>query len=277
LLKTRVISAVVLLPIVLLLFAIGGWPYRFMIVAATLVGGFEYVRMLRPSGYALPIPVLWLVILGFGAVPVCDVLCPPDAQAFPWATLSVLTASLWVLFQARRCSDMRGATELWALLLAGGMYLGLGSGHLIALRWLPSGLWWLLTTCGAVWVGDSAAYIAGSRWGRHKMAPTISPGKSWEGYVAQIVGGLAGGLFLAWLGSRLSGGASMLQLWHGLLVGGVVSVLSPAGDFLISLMKRQAGVKDTGAVIPGHGGVLDRMDSLLWAGILGHMLAQLLV
>lgn len=276
-LKTRVLSALVLLPIVLLLFAVGGWPYRLMIVAATLAGGLEYLRMLRRSGYALPMPVLSLVIVGFGSGPVCDALCPPDAQAFPWATLSVLVASLWVLVHLRRRSDLRGATELWALLLAGGMYLGLGSGHLIALRWLPSGLWWLLTACGAVWLGDSAAYIVGTRWGRHKMAPAISPGKSWEGYVAQIVGGLAGGLFLAWLGSSLSGGTSVLRLWHGLLVGGVVSVLSPAGDFLISLMKRQAGVKDTGAVIPGHGGFLDRMDSLLWAGILGHILAQLLV
>jgi phosphatidate cytidylyltransferase len=156
------------------------------------------------------------------------------------------------------------------------MYLGLGGGHLIALRGLPSGLWWLLTACSAVWIGDSAAYLVGVRWGRHRIAPTISPGKSWEGYAAQVLGGALGGLFLAWLGSRVSGGASALTLWHGLIVGAVVSVLCPAGDFLISMMKRDVGVKDTGSLIPGHGGILDRMDSVLWAGILGHMLAQLL-
>ncbi|MBN1246893.1 MAG: phosphatidate cytidylyltransferase [Anaerolineae bacterium] len=269
-LKTRVISAAILLPVVLLLFAIGGWPYRVLIIVATLLGGVEYAQMLARSGYRLQFPILVLLMVAFGL----DIVWESESLHLPWGTLSLLGASLWVLFWARRRDNQRGATEMWALLLAGGMYLGIGGGHLIALRSAPSGLWWLLTACGAVWIGDSAAYIAGTRWGRHKMAPTISPGKSWEGYAAQVLGGVVGGLFLAWLGSMLSGGTSAVALGHGLLVGGVVSLLCPAGDFLISMMKREAGVKDTGSLIPGHGGMLDRMDSILWAGILGHMLAQ---
>jgi phosphatidate cytidylyltransferase len=271
LLKTRLISAAILLPTVVVLFAIGGWPYRILIATAALLGGFEYTRMLKQSGYQLPMVLMALLIVAFGL----DTVWDTDRFALPWATLSILVTSLWSLMVARRHSSHRGATETWALMLAGGLYLGIGGGHLIALRSQPSGLWWLLTACSVVWVGDSAAYIVGKQWGRHKIAPTISPGKSWEGFAAQMVGGVLGGLFLAWLGSRVSGGESALTLWHGLLVGGVVSALCPAGDFLISLMKREAGVKDTGNLIPGHGGMLDRMDSILWAGILGHLLAQL--
>lgn len=271
-LKVRVISAAVLLPVVLAIFAWGGWPYRLLITAAVLLGSYEYARMLRQSGHRLSLPLLVLLVLAFGLEIVWDF----ERLTLPWATLSMLAASLWVLVEGRRRSEHQGATEVWGMLLGGGAYLGIGGGHLVALRSQPSGFWWLLTACGVVWIGDSAAYFVGMRWGRHKIAPTISPGKSWEGYAAQIVGGLLGGLILAWLGLTVSGGASVLKLWHGLLLGVVISALCPAGDFLISMMKREAGVKDTGNLIPGHGGILDRIDSILWAGILGHLLAQLL-
>ena len=271
-LEKRVISAAIVLPLVVTVFVMGGWPYVLLIVLAMLLGGLEYTRMFRRLGYAMSSPFLMLLILAWQA----DAIWTLGAWQLPLVTVLMLTVSLWALYQAKQKPDRHRAVELWALMLAGGMYLGLGGGYLIALRTRPDGLWWLLVTCGVVWIGDSAAYVVGRRIGRHKMAPTISPGKSWEGYAAQVLSGPISGLLLAWLSTQIAGTAHGLVLWHGLVLGLVVSVFCPAGDFLVSMMKREVGVKDTGSLIPGHGGVLDRVDSILWAGILGYMLATLL-
>jgi phosphatidate cytidylyltransferase len=189
----------------------------------------------------------------------------------------LLVTALWALGKARNRPGQSRSTERWALTWAGAGYLGLGGAYLIRLRAVPDGLWWTLTACSIVWIGDSAAYFVGKRWGRHKMAPTISPGKSWEGYAAQVLVGTVAGGVLVWCWSTLLGAGpfATLDFWGGVLLGVVISLLCPAGDFLVSMMKREAGVKDTSHLIPGHGGVFDRIDSLLWAGILGHWLASL--
>lgn len=270
--EKRVISAAVMLPLVVTAFVVGGWPYVLLIVLAMLLGGLEYARMFRRLGYLMSYPLLALLILAWQA----DGIWALGAWRLPLVTVAMLAQSLWALHQATKKPDQHSAVELWALMVAGGMYIGSGGGYLIALRARPDGLWWLLVTCGVVWIGDSAAYAVGRRIGRHKMAPTISPGKSWEGYAAQVLSGPVSGLLLAWLSTQIAGTVHGLVLWHGLVLGFVVSVFCPAGDFLVSMMKREVGVKDTGSLIPGHGGVLDRVDSILWAGILGYMLATLL-
>jgi len=272
LLEKRVISAAIMLPLVVTVFVMGGWSYVLLIVLAMLLGGLEFTRMFRRLGYAMSDLFLALLILAWQADAIWDL----GAWRLPVVTVLMLAVSLWALYQAKEKLDHHRAVELWALMLAGGMYIGLGGGYLIALRTRPEGLWWLLVTCGVVWIGDSAAYVVGRRIGRHKMAPTISPGKSWEGYAAQVLSGPISGLLLAWLSTQIAGIEHGLVLWHGLVLGFVVSVFCPAGDFLVSMMKREVGVKDTGSLIPGHGGVLDRVDSILWAGILGYMLATLL-
>ncbi len=271
-LEKRVISAAIMLPVVVAVIVMGGLPYVLLIVLTMLWGGLEYTRMFRRLGYVMSNPLLALLIISWQADAIWDL----GTWRLPLVTVPMLVVSLWALYQAKEKPDQHRAVELWALMLAGGMYIGLGGGYLIALRARPSGLWWLLVTCGVVWIGDSAAYVVGRRIGRHKMAPTISPGKSWEGYAAQVVSGPISGLLLAWLSTQLAGTEQGLVLWHGLVLGLVVSVFCPAGDFLVSMMKREVRVKDTGSLIPGHGGVLDRVDSILWAGILGHMLATLL-
>jgi phosphatidate cytidylyltransferase len=118
----------------------------------------------------------------------------------------------------------------------------------------------LLFALLVVWVADSAAYFVGRAWGEHKMAPLISPHKSWEGYVAGVLSGVLLGLVANFL--------LPFSLWRGVGLGALLALLTPLGDLFISLMKRQMGVKDTSHLIPGHGGVLDRVDSVLWAGTL---------
>lgn len=274
--KKRIVSAAILLPLIIAIFIIGNWPYRLLVLAVTLVAGLEYVQMLRRREFQLSLlsvmgmTIAWEV----GAFRPDGVL--EDTWLVPAVTLATLAIVFWELVEVRR-GQRPNPTEQWALTLAGGTYLGLGGLHLIGLRDLPDGLWWTLTTCIVVWVGDSAAYMVGSRWGHRKMAPTISPGKSWEGYAAQVVSGLATGYLVVWLWAVISGDVLTLTPVYGLIVGGVVSALCPVGDFFVSMIKREVGVKDTSNLVPGHGGVFDRIDSILWAAMLGHLLAQWMI
>ncbi len=98
------------------------------------------------------------------------------------------------------------------------------------------------------------------------MSPSISPGKSWEGYAAQVTSGILTGGICGWLLPVLAGTSIELNIWTGMGMGALLSALSTAGDFFVSMIKREVGVKDSGTLIPGHGGVFDRIDSLLWAG-----------
>ena len=108
------------------------------------------------------------------------------------------------------------------------------------------------------------------------MAPRLSPKKSWEGYVAGVLAGAASGMAFGALWGLGAGPGSTLGAWTGLLTGAVIAVLSPLGDVGISMIKRQLQVKDSGNLLPGHGGALDRVNSWLWAGVLGYYLAVLL-
>ncbi len=255
----RIISAIVLLPIVVAVLWYGGWPFVLMAVLVAFLAAVEYVQMLRRKGYRPSlIVVLAMILVWIGSVFVDGHYLAPSVA------LVVLAASAWQL----RRSDEEEPTATWALALAGGLYLGVGGAYLVRLRWMPGGRWLILTALPVVWIADSCAYWIGRRWGRHKMAPRISPKKSWEGYAAEVVGGLLFGAFFGWLWPRLGAAGTGLTAWRGCVLGGLLAVLTPLGDFFISLIKRDVGVKDSGKLIPGHGGALDRIDSLLWAGFI---------
>ena len=118
---------------------------------------------------------------------------------------------------------------------------------------------WTIAAMAVVWAADSCAYFAGKTWGRHKLAPEISPGKTIEG----VVGGLVGsGVLAALMGAFLPGGEG-IPLWAWVLASVVAAAVSVGGDLYESRLKRHAGVKDSGTLLPGHGGILDRIDGLL--------------
>jgi phosphatidate cytidylyltransferase len=129
----------------------------------------------------------------------------------------------------------------------------------LALVQLQTTPWTLLLILSIVWVADTAAYAVGRCWGRRKLAPTISPGKSWEGVLGAVA---AIGLYYGVLWLTAPAGSRLVDAQYGLLIFVAVLVLSIVGDLFESLMKRQAGVKDSGQLLPGHGGVLDRIDGL---------------
>ncbi|MGC9349654.1 MAG: phosphatidate cytidylyltransferase [Anaerolineae bacterium] len=271
-LKKRVISASVLLPIVVGLIALGAWPYWLLVAVVTGVAGFEYTRMFRKKGYDLSIPLTILTILIWEANAIW-----PDVSWLPTGvTVATLIIMLSEVVRLRQSPQRPNPTEQWALTLAGASYLGIGGAYLMLLRARPDGFWWTITTLIIVWISDSAAYFVGKRWGTHKIAPNISPGKSWEGYGAQVVSGFASGLLMGWLWPALSSASLSLNAWRGLILGGVVSALCPVGDFFVSMMKREVDVKDTSNLIPGHGGVFDRIDTVLWAVVLAHIVTEFL-
>jgi phosphatidate cytidylyltransferase len=277
--KTRVLSSIVLIPLVLAAVLVGHWSFALLVVAATLTAGLEFATMLKSQGYRIMVPLLWLVILvwearafwgeglGFAMMEGCVVL--------------VMLGAAWQIFRCEYKDDDevfdRNPTASWALSLAGGIYLGVGGAYLIKLRGLPDGLWWILMALPIVWVADSAAYFVGRAWGAHKMAPRLSPGKTWEGYSGGVIAGMLSGPLLIWLGAHVASVPTRLSPWRGALLGLVLATLTPLGDLFVSMIKRDVGVKDSGKLIPGHGGAFDRIDSLIWAGILTWTIVNLIV
>lgn len=244
----RLITAAVGIPLVIALVWIGGPIFAAVVAVALGIGYWEFQRALKversPSTYLLT---------GLSAALALAALAGEDA-VLPVLTAGVL-ASLLLLIAAGVVPEHLGG---WGLGLAGVLYVGLLGQHAVALRELDAGRDWLLLAIFTTFATDTGAYAVGRLLGRHKLAPRISPGKTIEG----SAGGLVAGAVAAWaLGLLLNldqPAAAMLAL------GAAASVAGQAGDLAESLIKRSAGVKDMGTIFPGHGGVLDRLDSLLF-------------
>jgi len=222
----------------------------------------EFCHLVTCDGFR-PAPVfgvalVWLFLL--------DIQLPTFELLRPGLALILLGSLAWQLFH-RQGSPVAD----WALTVTGGLYLGLCGSCLIGLRGLqPDGLWWTLTTAPAIMIADTGAYFVGRVWGRHKLAPTLSPGKTWEGYVAGVVIGGPMTALLALVWCSMAGPGSAISGVHGLILGVLIAIFAPLGDLAVSMIKRQVGVKDSGRIIPGHGGGLDRVDSVLWAAVIGY-------
>lgn len=248
-LRTRVISAIVLLVVVAIPTILGGLAFLGLVAAAGALAAWEYVRLLRQGGYDPSLPLCLLVTLVAIAAPYWESAIPPEF-VLTLAVAGSLMATLWHK-SAAPVTD-------WALSLAGGLYLGLLMGFFVALRGLDNGLAWILTAAVSVMVADAGAYFAGRAFGRHPWWPRHSPKKTWEGY---LVGAALGALVTVVLGTWLL----HLSLLESLGLGLTITLLAPLGDLAESMLKRQVGAKDSSNLIPGHGGVLDRLDSLLIA------------
>jgi len=184
----------------------------------------------------------------------------PYAPTLPLLLTSAVVLSLiWLLLRPRK----EGAFLGWAWTMAGMVYIGCLLSHLVALRGLDDGRSWVFLALLATFGSDTAAYFTGRALGKHKLAPSISPGKTWEGTIAGILGAIIISLLFT-IPSPLS-----LPLGYGqaILLGLLVSVFGQLGDLVESLLKRNMGVKDSGRLLPGHGGALDRIDSVVFASV----------
>jgi phosphatidate cytidylyltransferase len=248
LLRHRVLSALVLIPLVAGLAYAGGYWWLATIALVGVLASMELFQLLREGGYHpnMWVGVTWNVVLilsGFW----------PQPLPFP----IVLQLGLLLTLALALFSDKPHPATDWAWTVAGATYLGALLASFVALRMRPNGLYWVALAVITTWITDSGAYFVGISLGRHQLAPRLSPKKTWEGaiggWIVGVISGTALGLWLV-----------RLPLVIAFSLAGVLCVLAPLGDLAESMIKRQIGVKDSGRLIPGHGGMLDRLDSLLF-------------
>jgi len=242
----------VALPLLILLI-LKGSPFLFacFVLLLTFLGLTEFY------GMALPERKLEGMLASLLGALLPLTMIGTDPLRFPaLLTLLVLLFALHFLF---RFQDIRLAAGETALLCFGFLYVPLLLGHLVLLRLAPHGVQWIFLLLVIVMTGDSAAYYVGSSWGKRKLYPAVSPKKSIEGALGGVAGSLAGAIVfrLLWFPE--------LALVDCFVVTLLAAPLGQLGDLFESLLKRSCGVKDSGVIIPGHGGILDRLDSILFA------------
>jgi phosphatidate cytidylyltransferase len=251
-LLSRIVVAAILLPLVIGLVYLGGW----WLFGLALVGGllalhelFEMTRELRPlvlGGYLGYIALLLGLQLG----------------GIEWM-LGGLLATFVLAFVVYGLGGARqSATASFAMTLLGVAWVGAGIGCLLLVRDIPEfGFWAVMAVLFTVFAADTGAFFVGRTVGRHRMAPVISPNKSWEGFVGGVLAAV-GVSFVILYRDR----DEFLTIPESLLLGLAIAIAAVLGDLFESAIKRDLEVKDSGRVLGGHGGMLDRLDSLLWAG-----------
>jgi phosphatidate cytidylyltransferase len=249
----RLATALVALPVVLWLLALGGHAFAALAGAAAAIAAFEYYRIVAVPMLSAAPGIAWALALPF-LPPALGERAP--AAAF-WMIVA-LTGASWAL--ALLGGDVRGAPKRVAHIIAGALFAAVGPFALSVLRDGPSGHGWALLVIVASFANDAAAYGVGRLVGRRRMAPRISPGKTWEGFAGGAIASaatviVARATFL-----------STLTVTSGLAVAAICATVGPLGDLSKSMLKRARGVKDSGRLLPGHGGMLDRIDALSWNG-----------
>ena len=261
LLITRVITAIIGIALAAVVIQTGGWVFAAAIALLSVIGWFEYVRMFRQHGERaafIPGVVILILFLGiallgnsseFMAVCILGALVIMSGSVIFRGSFSIIDASIT---------------------LAGVIYIGGSFSYLLMLRFIESGqqvtpLGMMSTGNALVWIAligtwasDTFAYFAGSTLGAHKLCPSVSPNKTWEGFAGGLVGTiisvmLVGGYFFGY------------GLPEMALLGLCIALVATLGDLVESVIKRYTGIKDSGNIIPGHGGVLDRFDSVMFS------------
>jgi phosphatidate cytidylyltransferase len=249
---SRIVVAAVLLPAVIGLVYLGGWWLWALALAGGLVALHELyamgasLRPLRLGGYAGAVAALLGLQLG----------------GVPWL-LAGLASTLLFAFCVFLLSQTRPAfTVAMAVTVLGVIWVIGGLAGLLLVRDVPEfGLWAIVAVLFTIFAGDTFAFFVGRAVGRHRLAPAISPGKSWEGFVAGMLAAVLMSFLLLYRDRD-----EFLTVPESLALGAAVGLAGVLGDLFESAVKRDLGVKDSGRILAGHGGVLDRVDSLLFAG-----------
>jgi phosphatidate cytidylyltransferase len=251
-LASRVLVAAILLPLVIGVAYLGEW----WLLGLALVGGVLALHELYTMARGLR-PVVIAGYLGFALA-----LLGLQLGGVQWLLAGILSTFVF-MFVVFGLSDTRAsATASFGATVLGVAWLAAGIGCLLLVRAIPDyGFWAVMAVLFTVFAADTGAYFVGRAFGRRKLAPAISPGKSWEGFV----GGVAAAVLMSFL-LLYKDRDEFLSVPESLVLGAAIALASVLGDLFESAVKRDLQVKDSGRILGGHGGMLDRLDSLLWAG-----------
>jgi phosphatidate cytidylyltransferase len=256
-LKKRVITGLWGIPLLIaaVWFSRPEYPFPWFTVLVAIWGllaVFEFYKM--GAGAKMPpltyFGLVWTLLFIISPHFKNDFITPPTLL-----TSAVVLSLIWLLFRPQK----EGAFIGWTWTIAGILYVGWLLSHLVALRGLDDGRNWVFLALFAIFASDTAAFFVGRALGRHHLAPRISPGKTWEGTIAGFLGAIIVSLLFTML--------LPISYWQAILLGFLVSLFGQLGDLAESLLKRNMGVKDSGKLLPGHGGALDRIDSVVFAGV----------
>lgn len=253
-LTIRLLTAAVVAPLILgALFMTPPWAFTSMVLLGTAAASFELGRMVAPDHF---LGRAWLALASLGLV--LGMVFIQDAPTLAFSFIGVTLGGLLVSLLS--ASPVEGAAGRMAWFVAGPLYIGLLLSTLVMLHQRPQGGSWVVLAMMLAWFGDTGGYFAGRAFGKHPLAPSISPKKTREGALGSVVGStLAALLAHFWYLPSLPLSAALALA----LLGGTCGQL---GDLCESLIKRSTGVKDSGRLIPGHGGILDRIDGLMFCG-----------
>jgi len=259
----RLISALVLLPPVLYILYKGSILTMLLVALVVVLCAIEYYRMagfgVRDIIVAIPLTLLAYAVVGLGLT-----------EQIAYIAVVVMFAGLYVLFTIK---DVKGASNKAGYLFMGVIYIGVFPAFIYLIReYNPENVfYYLLTYLAVIWLSDTFAYFFGKSIGRHKLYEMISPKKTIEGSIGGIIGGFVGIYIIGLFFGRMPS-ISML-----LFVGIVVNVVGQMGDLFESMLKRDFGIKDSGNLIPGHGGMLDRVDAIILSAPVMYIYVRFLV
>jgi phosphatidate cytidylyltransferase len=241
----------------------GTWIYFVVMALLALLALAEFYRITkpyRPAALAGILALFLMVYCGWWGTPT-GVL---GALALSVALAFVIVAS---------GGPRRGVTARMAITILGPMWIGLGFACLLLMRRLPEGMSLVLIVVFGTWAGDTFAYFIGRYFGSTPMAPRLSPKKTWEGFAGGLLGTVIGVVLIALLAGAIRPDTPGVSSSQALLIGLVIAVVGPLGDLFESLIKRDVDVKDAGRFLPGHGGVLDRFDALIFSSVAVYFLS----
>jgi phosphatidate cytidylyltransferase len=251
--KKKVGMAIVLIPPVIFLIALGPpWVLFLMVLLTTFFGLREFYALSLPNSKGIE----RVVGIGLGLVLSAVISYGNTAVVSPFLVLLLLLLAILFLGISQ---DLSSTISHMGMMLFGILYIGFLLSHVSLIRNMVDGKKWVLFLVITVWSGDIFAFLSGSLFGRHKLYPKISPNKTYEGLAGAIIGSIVVALAFALLFMP------KLEMGFCVLLAVGLAVLGQLGDFTESMLKRSAQVKDSGSLIPGHGGMLDRLDSFLFS------------
>lgn len=260
-LKEAVITALVLLALIVICALIGTAAFFVLASAVVLIALYELLVALRKTGHR---PVVWFGLACGAAMLVVAYL---ERHVYLPVVLAATMYGAFALALRSGRGPMAGSDVAWTLL--GVAWVGGGGAGAVSILMLDNeGLLLLIAYVLITAADDIGAYFVGTSLGRHKMAPSISPAKSWEGWFGGFVSAVG-------VGALFALALNPLELIDGLLLGAIVGVFAPVGDLVESMVKRELKIKDSGNVLPGHGGLLDRLDAILFCAPAAYLYLRL--